>query len=338
MASCAIVIIVVVGFPFLSNASGMSRVEKKRIAILEFSANNVPPSYANIVRNTFEIFLFNEDRFQLIDREQLQAIARKMNLNINSDNSPADMVRLGQRLSTDFLMTGSLDKLDKYRLSVRIISVDRGEILTTYYKVFKSADDINDAADKLAESSSNDMQRFLITGKVRQPFFVSHRVILGIRANYISPVNSLNYVLNPGFGGGFFSEFDNLLFEDGYLGLQFNYNRFRGSDNVGDEANIVPFMISAGYRHYFSRKMYLKTEAAGGAAMISLIHRGEKGFNQEDNTEKHGVSPVLQVFGGIGVAPAFDIYVEMGAYYGWIFEKSGSLSYFGTSLSVMRAF
>jgi len=103
-------------------------IQKKRIAVLEINTNNIPSSFGNIARNAFEVFLFNSGNFQLLDRERQQAVAVKQGITPSSENSLADLLTFGKNISADYLVSGNVDKLDVYKITIRVISVTSGEI------------------------------------------------------------------------------------------------------------------------------------------------------------------------------------------------------------------
>jgi curli biogenesis system outer membrane secretion channel CsgG len=99
-------------------------IEKKRIAVLDFAANNVPVSHAKIVRNALEVALFNSDRFRLLEREQIETILRERRIRGSDLKGTENSIEIGKTIASDYVITGSVDKIGRPSITVRVVSVE----------------------------------------------------------------------------------------------------------------------------------------------------------------------------------------------------------------------
>lgn len=332
------IITVLAWTPLPSAQKKESTVAKKQIAVLEMTSNGVPESFGIIARNSFEVFLFNSDKFQLLDREQLQKIARRLGVNPNSATSSEDLLKLGKNLSADFLICGSIDKLDDYKITIRVISVDKGEIITAHSRNFSSAAKIDTALDILTDKTTRDIVTYCEKGRIRKPFFEQHNLFMGFSANYLMPMSGLENLVVAAPGGRMNFEMDNILANNGFAGLQLGYYGLNGRKNSQDEARFFLAELTGGYRLFITKWFYLKGELGVGGNLVTLSHKGNTGFNMTPNTQQTSIKPMAHGGGYLGILPGYDLNIEIGATYGSIFESGGPLTYLNSSMAIMILF
>jgi hypothetical protein len=314
------------------------KITKKKIAVLEINTNNAPLSLGNIARNSFEVFLFNSDRFQLLDREQLQNIAQQTGISPNSAVSSPELVKLGEKLSVDFLICGNIDKLDDYKLTIRVISVEKGEIITVHSKRFSSPENIDGILDLLTDKTTQDIVTYAEKGMVRKPFFEDHTVYSGFSVNYIFPLSGMKDLVNSGPGGNIRLEANNIITDASFAGVSLGYYRFTGKKNSQDEASFLLSQLSFGCRYFFTKRLYGKGSVDGGINLVTLSHKGSTGFTMAENSQKTSLEPVVQCGMYAGLIPGYNINLELGASYGVIFEKDGTLSFMNASVNFYVTF
>lgn len=311
---------------------------RKKIAVLDIGANNVPASYGNIVRNSLEVSLFNSDIFQLLDRDELKTAASRLKLGIGSDSSDDDIIKLGKSVSAQFLVSGSIDKIKDVKVTLKVYSIAEGVIICAYTREISSPDESDKAVKYIMEKILRDINEYITTGHVRKGFFENHSIRTGLRFSYIQPTGDLSSLINPAFGFRYVFDIDNIFLDNAFAGFDIGYAKMSGKENSGDSAAFTEFLASAGYRHFIVPSFYLKGELAGGASYIVLRHGSGDGFSMKDNSEKRSIDPAFRAGFGIGFVPGHDIHLELTGCYTRFFEASSPMNEVAASLGVAIRF
>ena len=101
---------------------------KKRVAILSFTANNVQKAFARIVRNNVEITYFKEQKFQLLEQRKIDLVLKTQRNNQKICNKANCAIDLGQLLKVDYVVIGSIDKLNTYTINIKVVNVKEKRI------------------------------------------------------------------------------------------------------------------------------------------------------------------------------------------------------------------
>jgi len=103
---------------------------KKSIAILEFQASDISPTFAQQVQDHLLEEYFNLGRFKIIERESLDRILKEQNLQLSGVVNEAEAKRVGRIVGVDFISFGTIAKFNNViRISGRTTSVETGEIV-----------------------------------------------------------------------------------------------------------------------------------------------------------------------------------------------------------------
>ncbi|MCP4135738.1 MAG: hypothetical protein GY754_32520 [bacterium] len=311
---------------------------KRRVAVLGVAANNVPLSYAAIVRNSVELFLYSGNNFLLLERDQINRVLseRKIGESYKGDTSRALLV--GKTLAADFVIVGSIDKLDDYKISIRVVSINEARILIAYSQTFSSLEDIDPVVDKLSGAIERDILKYLKTGKIQASFYDNHNIYFSARFNYIFPLRKFDDIVSSGYGFTLDCGIYNLLFDNSTMGIETGFYAFSGQKNSSDSCYFVPLLFKAAYRIPVLRRFYIAPEVAGGISLLTLVHDAGEGFDMSDNSQRNAVEPMVQ--GGIqfGVAPFEMVDIRLGARYGVLFEKGNNMDFINFNLGVVFVF
>jgi|GEM_PF-3177895 len=317
---------------------GKATFTRKKIAVLDIGANNVSASYGNIVRNSLEVELFNTEIFQLLDRDELKAAASRLKIGIGSNASEDDIIKLGKSVSAQFLISGSIDKINNVKITFKVYSITEGIIITAYTREIPSVEKSDEAVKYLMEKILRDINEYITTGRVRKGFFENHSIRTGLRFAYQRPLGNLKSIINPAVGLEFAFDVDNVLTDDASLGFNIGYSKMSGNEDSRDSAAFVHVLASGGYRFFLMPSFYMRGEVAFGAAYITLKHGTGDGFSMRDNSESNSLDPMLRPGAGVGFTPGHDIYVELTGHYTRYFEKSGALNCASLSLGAFMRF
>jgi hypothetical protein len=149
-----LIVIVMMAFVTALPVSGSSR---KRIAILDFSAENTSQSYANAVRNLFEAALFKENVVDILERNQMETILKEQGFSLSGCTDASCAVQIGKLLSADMVVTGSLNRLGHYIVNAKFVSVTSSSIHFIETIEASSEGDLKDQVYVMARKASRKM-------------------------------------------------------------------------------------------------------------------------------------------------------------------------------------
>ena len=332
-----------ISFTFLflaitGNVSFAASIEKKRIAVLDFAANNVPVSHAKIVRNALEVALFNSDRFRLLEREQIETILRERRIKGGDQKGADNSVEIGKTIASDYVITGSVDKIGKPSITVRIVSVEEGRILFAYSRSLDSELEFDAAVRRIARNIIRDVQRYARYGRTGDAAESLSDIYVLARVGYVYPLGRLEGIVLPGYGCGLETGIHNYVLRNSNVGFEAGVYRFRGRESNADRCTFVPLLIDMSCRLSLLARAYLLPILGAGADIVVLEHGSGNGFNIRDNSTKTTIETCARAGLFIGVAPIEFLHLQIGADFGAVFEHPRTLMFITMSFGVQAVF
>jgi TolB-like protein len=124
----------------------------RRVAVLEFDVampGGRNPHHSRTIAELLTASLAGDSRLGVVDRSDIaQGVAV-----VEPGSDPQRLQQLGRRLHADYLIEGSLSRLeDTYILNARLFSVATGETVpgTSYFKSFRSEEDLYPSIQSVA--------------------------------------------------------------------------------------------------------------------------------------------------------------------------------------------
>jgi hypothetical protein len=308
----------------------------RRIAVMDFTTNNTPEHYSRIVRNIMEVTLFATGDFTLVEWEHIQEVMKGARWEQGRDMDVPDSVAIGNRLDTDFMVVGSIDRLDEYRINARVIAVREKRILIAYSRKFSSIGDLDRASEKMAQEMSGDVGNYVRTGEVRRRFYDPFMIRCGLRGEFVNPLGRYRNLVNNGFGVVFSANVDHLPAENFFLGLSVGMRRHSGRKNSSDSLAIYPLCIDAGYSLPLYRRILLVPEVSPGIAFIVMKHGYLPGFSMYPGSERTYTEPMVSAGFSLALMPSRHFTMRFSARYGFIYEPAGVMQYviFGFGIQI----
>jgi TolB-like protein len=311
-------------------------VAKKKIAITKIESYKVSESFPDYIRNTLEMSLYNTDKFQLIDKTNTDKAAVDL---AQSDERNADSdKKLGSRLSADFVISGSISRYDQYKISTRVTDVATGEVIIAYAKEYNNEKDTDKIIDIITENITEDLLRYVRTGKLRKRLYDFNNIYIGLRLQYIKPLGYFDGMVNPGYGAALSSEVKNIFFRNLCGGFSIGYYRFTGKKNSADSITLARLTADVSYMFKISERMALIPSVKGGAARVVIKHGTGDGFSMPENKETSAIEPVAETSVAFSVFPVEDIQLRLSYDYSFIFETNQRIKMHGASLAVYLTF
>jgi len=290
---------------------------RDKVAVMNFAANNISAGTARIVRNFFELELFKNETFNILERNQIDLILKERNRQLLQCMDDGCAVAIGKILSADYVIRGSVDKLDGYTINIRVIDVKLKRVII--------ADSIE--ADRLGELkiSAGEMAERISNSIVRKNRGIDKKFInISANLNYLQPMGYFSDLTTGGFGVLVSSEIGNLFFRNFFLGVNSGYMFFPGKGKELHHASMIPVLAKAGYRFTFGI-FYAVPEIMAGISYNVLYYYID---NLEVSiSENRAFQPM--VLSGIkaGLKISKPLIVETGVRYGNSFEKKGNISF-----------
>ncbi len=132
-------------------ATCVERTTKQRIAVIDFTEKGqvgIPEAGKTVA----ELLLtkFGQDRYQLVERSQLDALLKEIDLTIALVRDNPEKA-YGKLKGVKYLVLGSVNKLGNITVTARIVDVAKGDVLQTADVSAEDARGIQDAVDELAK-------------------------------------------------------------------------------------------------------------------------------------------------------------------------------------------
>lgn len=114
-------------------AAADSTVRLPTAAVLDFESSGLKPESARAMSDRFRVELFQRKLYALLEREKMNEILKEQGFQQSGACGTSEcMVQTGKLLSVERIVTGTAGRVgDAYSISVRVVSVESGEILQT---------------------------------------------------------------------------------------------------------------------------------------------------------------------------------------------------------------
>ncbi len=112
----------------ITMALNASATELKNVAILEFEPKGAKKETTDIVRDILEVHLQRSGAFKVLERDQMHLILKEQEMQMSGCVESSCAVEIGRILSSDYVITGVLSKINSFILSIKIIDVKNNTI------------------------------------------------------------------------------------------------------------------------------------------------------------------------------------------------------------------
>jgi hypothetical protein len=284
---------------------------KKRIAILDFFADNTENSRALAVRSRVESALFKlKQDIHVIERRSMEKDAP-----VREGDAPcrdtACAVKRGRMVSADYVIIGGITYAFRYTITVRIIDVSNGRIT---YEDSVALDDKNDIlrlSDRLADILAKFLGDQVNRAPVVNPEKKKNTPDLNFSAGYVLPVGYLQSKAKKGYS---ISISGGVVMNDFFVGAKVGFIHLFGA-GINSYAYAVPVLASFRY-DFFIKNFYLSPGISFGTS-VNIISGSKRSS--------------LQLMGNPGFSAGYRIdtvRIFSSADYYCIYEKKRGIQYF----------
>jgi TolB-like protein len=254
-----------------------------RIAVLEFSANNIDDSYAKAVRNIIETELYKK-KLQMLDRKNIKRILFEM----GSDRVCKDdrcAIQQGKIVSADYAVMGDVTTAGAcFIITVRIVDVKSGMIMFTDSTVVPKKEEILDKSRNLSNTVADHLGVTVRKDEDKPVEDTSKKVkctpALYIQGGYLLPVAYLDdkasFGYNVSLAGG-------VSIHNFFTGIKTGFYRLHNHQKK-PYATIVPIMAGGNYSFMIS-KFFISPGLSFGVSYISITGTGKNAYELLVNPE-----------------------------------------------------
>lgn len=297
---------------------------EKRVAVLEFSANNIADSYAKALRNKIEIALYKKE-LHVLERKNIAKVLFEMGRDrVCRDDSCA--VSQGKMVAADYVVVGDVTYAGRYLVTVRIVDVVTGMIVFADSASMDEKNEVLDASQKLADRLAVSLGKKIKKEKPQGSDSsdpggkASARVrgFIEINGGYLLPFAFLGTKAGRGYN---VSATGGVVIDNFFIGLKTGFFRLHRKDSHV-YATIVPLM--AQFKYIFNIKNYIISPFLGCG--VSYNHINKSG--------KRVFEPLVNP--GISVGYLFNGRVSLNAHAGYycIIEKVRGIQFLDFGIGV----
>lgn len=299
---------------------------KKRIALLNFTANNTNDGLARMARNALELALFKTGLFDILEKESIRLIIKERNLQLEKCKDVACAVAIGELLKAQYVIIGSLDRGRTYVLQARVVDVKKRRIVAADSVKTKESDNIRQAAEDLSGKITRTMQRL---GKRAIP------VSLTTDASYVMPLGYLERKVGQGFGFTVTCLAEDLFVNGLQMGGAARFIYFTEKAHESHHAMMVPLAVVIGYR--FRIRNFSINPLVGAGGSYNIVY-----FYDDKESSKYSGRGAFQPHLSFSLdlaysfTPMFQLCLRPG--YSMVFEAEGLIQYFSAGLGFTFVF
>jgi hypothetical protein len=252
-------------FLFLPVLAYAENHQKISIAIMEFHANNTKESFGNACLDILSEKLFGSKLFTLMEKSQMDRIARLNGFTEFNIIDPEQIAKLGRILKVDKMLVGSITYLDSYIIDVKIFNAANGEIEFNVNRKINSIEKLESALDDIAHATE---RHYLGYYRLSETFDIA------LEAHYLNPFGTFSKVVDRGFGVQAVISFNtpcklpfNIQIVTGYFG-------FNPENDSIENFNMFPLYLCALYKFSLGRNIKFIPSAGLGYVFSKISTNG----------------------------------------------------------------
>ena len=289
-----------------------------RLAVLNFRAMNCSEPIAGIARNAAEMKLFMTNRFEILEHQQVDKLITEKAGHAGKECSDARCLRvLGKLLKARYMVAGTVEKLDRWRITLRVFEVKSEKLIITASAESDTKEDIRECAEEAAEIIvSRLLNRW--RGSSIKKYDISSAFIFAIPAGHLSRLCSY------GYGFDLQGIAHNIFIQGLFIGGLFSYIHYEGKDENVHHSWMTALQATSGYGITFGPAGFRVFLAAGmGYNQVNYYTEADS----DSRGALGGFQPVLRSGLSFSLKTGRHFWCSLGGAYGHIFDPGGSISW-----------
>lgn len=219
----------------------------KRIAVLDFTAVDLPQSYAQVFRNKIEMYLYQTNKFDIIEQSRVMNALQGEKIILGQVMSQKDAIRIGQSIAAEYIVLGDIYKAEKYKLSIRMVNIKKGKIVFSDIKSFDTSKQLLNSSSLVTKNIVDFIENLIFIKKEDTSYSdTSYKFYSALYTGYSKPLKDFANILKPGIANSLILGGKNIFFDNFILGIETGYNYYNASGNA-DYAVVVPILGHIAY-------------------------------------------------------------------------------------------
>lgn len=301
---------------------------KITIAITDFRANNTDPALGSACADMLAERLFSSKLFVLMEKSQMDRIARQNGFYEFDSTVPAQIRKLGRILNVEKLLSGSITYLDAYIINVKVFNALTGE---TDFSVEKRTGSVDRIDDIIADISIEIERHYLGYYDLSGEFDISAEFI------YSMPLGVMGDAVGSGGGGQVVFTVNTPLGFPADIQVISGFYNFTPACSGIKSYNIVPLHIGCAYKFSIARNIKL-IPAAGPGYIFTFLSADTDGTDLYDYRRRFHYNPSLMARAELDIFLADRWYVTMAPQYTVFFVPGDTGQFASLALGVRMLF
>jgi hypothetical protein len=246
---------------------------------------------------------------------------------LNSDD-PKYAAQVGGLLASDYIITGSVNSIDKYTISVKVIEVKTENIVVVDSESFSEEEDFSEVTRILVYRLVEGIKDFEVIPPLEQQKNYDQRSLqpkwtFSFITGYVMKINPpLKDITSNGYSFFFSGGQKNFLIKNFWGGVNLPFFFFIGKDQT-DYVSILPVNLSVRY-YLGNKKIFVYPELAAGFSYVYI----KKDFAKNSSE----IEPNIKVGLNLGRSFSSSYSMNLGFDYYRVFEKSKDIEFYNFSI------
>lgn len=312
-------------------ALNVNAAESRKIslAIMDFRANNTKEGFAKACMDMLSERLFSSGLFTLMEKSQMDRIARANGFSEFDTANPLQVARLGRVLKVDKMISGSITFIDSYIIEVRVLNAATGEIEFNTRKNISSIDKLEPAIDDISLSIERHSTGY---------YNLSGNFDITIEGHYIYPFGDLGDAVDPGAGAELIARINSPLELPLDMQLVTGFFSFKPRNESMNYFCSVPVYFMLSRKIDLSRNLSL-VPAAGGGYLFTKVSSDEPADGRDLYWSERSLyyNPAIVLRGEIDIFLMDRWYLAVTPQYNIFFEdeRTGRFASLGLGIKML---
>ncbi len=323
--------IIIIFFSFAGRTFAEEKQKKIRVAVMKITSNNCDESTGRFVEDTLSGALFSTKLFTLLEKSQMDRIARTHGFEDFDGNDTKQVAVLGKILSVDKIIVGSVNKFGKFKIEIRSIDVVKASVDYTATEDASELKNIENAVSSIALRIERYYSGY---------YNLTEKFDMGLTFKNFIPLGDFTSGTDIGYGGVLYFTFNKLF------GLNFQILVFIGAEAFTPKLVsiksivIIPLEVHLGYQFNLTKNINMIPSIGVGYLFTIMNYDkvGERASGEYQYKVDFFYNPV------ISARIEFDIllfdrwYLVVAPGYSLFFESKKTGQYIGIELGFRMLF
>ena len=146
-----VLFVLVQNFIFAQNAAETQNPQRAKLAVSDFQAIDVDQNTAIKVRETIINYIVRANKYQVVERSQLESVMRELRLSQSDLYDPGSVAKLGRLIAARGIVVGSVSRQgDELVIQARLVDIQNGQIIRSSRVSTPYSENISGACAKTA--------------------------------------------------------------------------------------------------------------------------------------------------------------------------------------------